>query len=104
MSPSHQVELALRRIEDQLAIKQRRIGVRRLADALCFTYRIPEGRDLVLLLQNDPRIRSNREAVAAWVETQLENPRPAQSEQVLPILLEVFGRKLRSICEDRVCD
>lgn len=104
MSPSTQVQVALRRIEDQLVIKQRRTGVLRLADALCFTYRIPEGRDLVLLLQNDSRIRSNRDAVAAWIEGQLENPGPVMAETVLPVLVEVFGRKLRSIYEGRSCD
>lgn len=104
MNPSNQVQIALRRIEDQLLIKQRRTGVLRMADALCFTYRIPEGRDMVLLIQNDTRIRTNRDAVAAWVESQLENPGPVMTETVLPILVDVFGRKLRSIYEGGSCD
>lgn len=104
MNPNKQVEVALRRVKEQIAMKQRRTGVLRLADALCFTYRISEGRDLVLLLQNDPRVRNNRDAVAAWIESQLENPGPLVTEQLLPILVDLMGRKLRSIYEGGSCD
>jgi len=90
---------ALRCIEAQLGSKQRRVTVRRLTEALCTTFRIPEGSDLVLLLQRDPRVRSNRDAVAAWIEAQLEDPATAQGEHVLPTLIDLFGRKLRSIYE-----
>lgn len=93
------VNQALRRIEAQLVSKQRRITVRRLADALCTTFRVPEGRELVLLLQPDARLSSNRDAVAAWVEVQLEDPAAAQAEHVLPTLIDLFGRKLRAIYE-----
>jgi len=96
---SNTVTQALRRIEAQLATKQRRVTVRRLADALCPTFRVPEGSDLALLLQRNPAVRSNRDAVAAWVEAQLEDPGTADGDHVLPTLIDLFGRKLRSIYE-----
>lgn len=103
MNPSNSVPHALHRIDEQLAIKQRRTGVLRMADALCVTFQIPEGRELVLLLQDDTRVRSNREAVAAWIESQLENPAPETTQKVLPILVDLFSRKLRSIYEGTAC-
>lgn len=97
------VDQALRSIEAQIASKAHRSGVLKLADALCFTYRIPEGRDLVLVLQGDSRIRSNREAVAAWVQQQMVMPGPLVVKRVLPILVDLLGRKLRSIYEEGSC-
>lgn len=82
---------ALRRIEAQLGSKQRRVTVRRLTEALCTNFRVPEGSEVVLLLQSNPRVRSNCDAVAAWIEAQLEDQAAAQSDHVLLTLIDLFG-------------
>lgn len=104
MSRSKKVDLALLRVNEQIVMKQRRTGARRVADVLCQTYVIrPDSNDIVADLTSDARIRTNREAVAAWVESQLENPGPLLMERVLPILVDLLGRKLRSIYEGDPC-
>lgn len=105
MSTSPDVLRALRRVEAQIAQKKLRTGVLKLADALCFTYCIlPEGKEYVLAIQSDPRVRDNREAVAAWVEEQLINPGPEMTAGILPVLVSVFAQKMRSIYEGVPCD
>lgn len=90
------IELALAR---QIADKQQRQFIGRMAGALCATYQIPEGGNLVPFLTRSTSIRSNREAVAAWIESQLAEPDIDVSTAVLPILTDMLGRKLRSISE-----
>ena len=105
MSQSKKVDLALLRVHEQIVLKQRRTGAKRLADVLCQTYVIrPDDKDLVADLTSDARIRTTRDAVVAWVESQLENPAPAAVEKMLPILVDLFGRKLRSIYEGCACN
>lgn len=104
MSHSKKVDLALLRIHEQILMKQRRAGAKRVADVLCQTYVIrPDGKDIVADLTSDARIRTNRDAVAAWVESQLENPAPDEIKKILPILVNLFGQKLRSIYEGFAC-
>lgn len=105
MSHSKKVDLALLRIHEQILMKQRRTGAKRVADILCQTYVIhPDGKDIVADLTSDARIRSNRDAVAGWVESQLADPAPDEIRKILPILVNLFGQKLRSIYEGIACD
>lgn len=90
------IELALAR---QIAEKQQRQFINRMAGALCATFQIPEGSRLVPFLTRSTRIRTNHEAVAAWIESQLAEPDLDVSTAVLPILTDMLGRKLRSISE-----
>lgn len=105
MSHSKKVDLALLRVHEQILMKQRRTGAKRVADVLCQTYVIrPDGKDIVADLTSDDRIRINRDAVASWVESQLENPAPEEIKKILPILVNLFGQKLRSIYEGIACN
>lgn len=83
----------------QIADKQQRQYIGRMAEALCATYQIPNGRHLVPFLTRSPSIRNNCDAVAVWIESQLADPSIDVSTAVLPILTDLLGRKLRSIAE-----
>lgn len=90
------IEQALaRKIHD----KQKRHYIGRMAGALCATYQIPEGSQLVPFLTSSMSIRNNNDAVVAWIESQLADPDIDMSTAVLPILTDLLGRKLRSIQE-----
>lgn len=84
----------------QLTEKQQRQYIARMAGALCATYQIPDGGSLVPFLTQSRSVRTNRDAVAAWIESQLAEPGIDLSIAVLPILTDLLGRKLRSISED----
>lgn len=90
------IEQALTR---QINDKQQRQYIGRMAGALCATYQIPEGGHLVPFLTRSTSIRTNTDAVAAWIESQLADPSIDLSAAVLPILTDLLGRKLRSISE-----
>lgn len=74
--------------------------IRRMAAALCATWQIPPGQNLVMLLTRDERARSNEDAVACWIEEQLQAPTPEIGAAVIGMLSDRFGRKLRSIESD----
>ena len=94
---------ALRRIEAQIVSKQYQHGLLRMADAVCVALRIPEGCEWVLLIQNNPRVRSTRDAVAVWIQAQLADPSLADCEAVVPILIEMFQKKLLTLLENDEC-
>ncbi|WP_428380992.1 hypothetical protein [Nevskia ramosa] len=91
------------RIQQQIVEKQQRQYTRRMASALCATYQIPVGDQLVALLTTSPKARTNEEAVAAWIDSQLLDPDLAISTAVLPILTDLLGKKLHSISEGPSC-
>lgn len=87
----------------QIAEKAQRLYTLRMAGALCATLLIPEGSDLVLHLTDRRDVRSNREAVAVWIESQLADPNLAISQAVLPIFVDLLSAKLRRIQEGYPC-
>lgn len=89
----------LRQIERQVAARQARLYTRQMAAALCVSYQIPDNGDLVPFFTAIPGIKTNREAVACWIEEQMADPNLAISEAVLPVLIDMLGRKLRLILE-----
>ena len=95
---------AVRRIEQQIAQKQHAIGIRKLADALCFALQIQQGRELVLHLTSDSTARTNPDAVAAWVQAQMVDPSLAITPQTVQLLTDLLSRKLQSICEETQCN
>ena len=95
---------AVRRVEQQIQQKQHAIGIRKLADALCFALQIQHGQELVLHLTRDSTARNNRDAVAAWVRAQMTDSSLAITPQTVQILTDLLSRKLQSICEETQCN
>lgn len=104
MSSNPAVIQAVASIERQFALRAQQRHTRLLAAALCQSYAIPEGKDLVPLLQSDPRVRYNRAAVEAWIAQQLESVEVAESEQILATIDVLFRRKWLSLQEVFSCE
>lgn len=95
---------AVESIERQCAIRAQRRHACPLAVALCQSYAIPEGKDLVLLLQSDPQVRDNRASVEAWIAQQLESIEVAESEQILATIDVLFHHKWLSVQQALSCE
>jgi len=98
------VAVAVESIQRQCALRTQNRHTRLLAATLCQSYAIPEGKDLVLLLQSDPTVRSNRDAVEAWIAQQLESVEVAESEQILATIDVLFRRKWIAVLEALSCE
>lgn len=97
MAASPKPMQTLDRIARVAAIRHHDGQIRRMAAALCATWQIPPGQNLVMLLTRDERARSNEDAVACWITEQLKEPTPDIGAAIIGTLSDRFGRKLRSI-------